>query len=83
MMETSQIYLETEPRFYLKFQNFSAGVNKLDASCYLRYLPCVVGSESVLTVNLHIRGGKDSAESIYATNLDLNRVKSKKVAKLV
>ena len=56
-METLQINLENEPRFYLKFQNFNAGVNKLDASCYLRYLPCVVGSESVLTVNLHMRNG--------------------------
>jgi hypothetical protein len=47
---TSQSTGEIEPRYFIKFQSVTGGVQtcSFDSSIYVKYLPCLVGRESSL-----------------------------------
>ena len=44
------------PRYYLKLQSITGGIGNLDTSVYVKTLPCLVGRESSLAINMK---GKD------------------------
>lgn len=42
---------DQDPRYYLKLQHALSGTQ--DVSCFVKTLPCLLGSESQLNISLH------------------------------